>query len=168
MIMKKICMALLLAVMATTIKAQVTANVRVGWGYGSVIERTEWKEHGEGRNRGIACIIFQANFPFAKGSSFTFSPSVLSKITQDMGVLVPLQVGMKMPVVNNILFFPKIGTTLGYHNWDFRIGPSLALAFEMGHIVVSLDGYVSLGRENAYNNFNYYPFATTLSLGYKF
>ena len=100
MIMKKICMALLLAVMATTIKAQVTANVRVGGGVGTI---SHWEIYHN--STGVVSLALQANIPFTEGSSYTFSPSLffIATPTKDYyssscGFLAPLQVGKKISI----------------------------------------------------------------------
>lgn len=173
MIMKKIFVTMLLAFMATTINAQVTMNVRVG---GGVLNF----EDGDDEGKGIAgAFAFQTNIPFTKGSSYTISPSfwlLMTDDTSNLGILFPLQVGKKVRLSNRTLFFPKVGATLGYQDEAFNVGPSLALAIETGHFVVSLDAYTSLIKRNldVYYNNNYYynedysPSAASLTLGYKF
>lgn len=181
--MKKIFMTMLLAIMATTINAQVTMNVRVGGGFGTIYNAYSYGYHYLDDSKVIASLAFQANIPFSKGSSYTFSPSLFlignpnsDYFKYSRGLLVPLQVGKKILIATNTLFFPKLGATLGSQNHGFRIGPSLALAIEAGHFVVSLDAYISLkeGEEIDYDYYkgyyhNYYsPYAASLTLGYKF
>lgn len=166
--MKKIFMTMLLAIMATTINAQVTMNVRVGGGVSNY-----WDD---GEEIGFAgSFAFQTNIPFTQGSTFTFSPSLwlLTDGGEIMSVLFPLQVGKKVRLSNRTLFFPKVGATLGYQDEAFNIGPSLALAIETGHFVVSLDAYTSLIEKADYSYDlkyydNYSPYAASLTLGYKF
>ena len=156
--MKKIFVTMLLAFMATTINAQVTMNVRVGVGGVSTVYDAD--------NGDAVSFAFQTNIPFTKGSSYTISPSfwlLMADDTSNMGILFPLQVGKKVFISNRTFFYPKVGATLGYQNEGFNIGPSLALAIETGHFVVSLDAYLSLSNYD-----NYLPYAASLTLGYKF
>ena len=163
MIMKKIFVTMLLTFMANTINAQVTMNVRAG---GGVLN------FGEDDDFAVS-LAFQTNIPFTPGSTFTFSPSLWLLTTNDvenLGVLFPLQVGKKVRLSNRTLFFPKVGATLGYQDEVFTVGPSLALAIETGHFVVSLDAYTSLikGEIDHYPFDDYSPSAASLTLGYKF
>ena len=66
------------------------------------------------------------------------------------------------------LFFPKVGATLGCQDEAFNIGPSLALAIETGHFVVSLDAYISLIEQEVHYYKDFSPYAVSLTLGYKF
>ena len=172
--MKKIFMTMLLAIMATTINAQVTMNVRVGGGFGTYYPKDYGGWHEYDYNCGFVTMAFQANIPFSKGSSYTLSPSLFligapDRFSGTRGFLVPLQVGKKIPIATNTLFFPKLGATLGSQNNGFRIGPSLALAIETGHFVTSLDVYVSLKEEAkaewSESGPQFSPFAATLSFG---
>lgn len=173
-----------MVVTAVTMQAQITMNVRVGGGISNVT--------GVRHERVIdvaptVAFAFQTNIPVTFGSSYTFSPSLLCTVCPgkkgsdpltrrkgSFGILSLLQAGKKISITNRTLFFPKFGAAVGYQNDGLRIGPSLELAVETGHFVVSLDGYYSLRKEgcdyrssNGYED-DYNPYAASLTLGYKF
>lgn len=177
--MKKILLALVMAVSVISAKAQITMNVRAGGGY-----NTE-KLGGTG--------IFQVNVPFRDGSRWTFSPSlqvdIALKLDSESGsqnILLPLYLGHKMQIGDKLLFFPKIGPAVGYDTFSdfsaFNSGPSVELAFEYKHFVVAVNGYYSIKGVGRYDDSDYYYhgsytsrasdrpniYSASLTLGYKF
>lgn len=156
-------MALMMAALGA--KAQVTTNVRVGGGY----------------NTGAPCItgLFQANIPFQRGGKLTFSPSVEFDYSTHVdcdgtrNLMLPLQLGYKVPMGNNLLFFPKVGPAVGYDissGDGFNVGPAAEFAFEGTHFVVAIGGYYSV-KDVEYDDYYYdykTPFNISLTLGYKF
>lgn len=164
--MKKILLALVMAVSVISAKAQITMNVRAGGGY-----NTE-KLGGTG--------IFQVNVPFRDGSRWTFSPSLQLDLAIEpfcdegsQNVLLPLCLGYKMKLGNGLLF-PKLGPAVGYDVFSdsgFNVGISAEWAYEYKHFVVALNAYSSFTEVSRYSNcFDCWPKINTasLTLGYKF
>ena len=60
--MKKVLLALVMAVSVISAKAQTTMNVRAGYGYNT--------------DKDGVTGVFQVNMPFKMGSKWTFSPSL--------------------------------------------------------------------------------------------
>ena len=162
-------MAMALMMAALGAKAQVTTNVRVGCG---VITD----------NIGMTG-LFQVNFPFLTGGAFTFSPSLEmdwafgpSDWDEDItsrNLSLPLQLGYKVPIRGNLMFFPKVGPAVGYEFGDdvkdnFNIGPSVELAFENKHFVGAIRGYYSVKGVKDYFGDDYAPYSVTLNVGCKF
>ena len=129
--MKKVLLALVMAVSVISAKAQTTMNVRAGYGYNT--------------DKDGVTGVFQVNMPFKMGSKWTFSPS----LQLDMGfrpeggqgsqnILLPLCLGYKIKLGNGLLF-PKLGPAVGYDLFSsgkaFNFGPSVEFAFEYTHFV---------------------------------
>lgn len=178
--MKKVLLALVMAVSVISAKAQITMNVRAGGGYNTDYD-------------GVTG-IFQVNMPFETGGRWTFSPSLQLDMAigpyeneGSQNILVPLLFGYKTPIGDKLLFFPKIGPAVGYDIFSdfsaFNYGPSVELAFEYKHFVVAANGYFSIkevGRHEESGNYydGYYHtswdskfpniYSASLTLGYKF
>lgn len=178
--MKKVLLALVMAVIVISAKAQTTMNVRAGYGYNTDAE-------------GVTG-IFQVNMPFKTGSRWTFSPSLQLDMAIDpyenkgsQNILIPLFFGYKTPIGDKLLFFPKIGPAVGYDTFSessaFNYGPSVELAFEYKHFVVAANGYFSIkGVERYEDTGSFYDgyyhtslitkhpniYTASLTLGYKF
>lgn len=163
--MKKVLLALVMAVSVISAKAQITMNVRAGGGY-----NTE-KLGGTG--------IFQVNVPFRDGSRWTFSPSLQLDLAIEPfcdegshNILLPLCLGYKMKLGNG-LFFPKFGPAVGYDLFSygkaFNFGPSVEFAFEYKHFVAAVNAYYSI-PEVEHTTFYYETniYTASLTLGYKF
>lgn len=176
--MKKVLLALVMAVSVISAKAQTTMNVRAGYGNNTESENVTG--------------VFQVNMPFETGSKWTFSPSlqvdIALKLDCESGsqnILLPLYLGHKIQLGNG-LFFPKIGPALGYDTFSdfsaFNSGPSVELAFEYKHFVVAVNGYYSIKGVGRYEDSDYYNgesytsrvsdrpniYSASLTLGYKF
>ena len=169
--MKKVLLALVMAVSVISAKAQITMNVRAGGGYNTDYD-------------GVTG-IFQVNMPFETGGRWTFSPSLQLDMAigpyeneGSQNILVPLLFGYKTPIGDKLLFFPKIGPAVGYDIFSdfsaFNYGPSVELAFEYKHFVVAANGYYSVkgvGRfDESVKYCSMYPniYSASLTLGYKF
>ena len=175
--MKKVLLALVMAVSVISAKAQITMNVRAGGGFNTDEENVTG--------------IFQVNMPLETGSRWTFSPSLQLDMAIDpysnkgsQNILVPLLLGYKTQIGDELLFIPKIGPAVGYDTFSefsaFNYGPSVELAFEYKHFVVAANGYLSIkgvGRyddpDHYYDNTRRYPkhpniYTASLTLGYKF
>lgn len=164
--MKKVLLALVMAVSVISAKAQTTMNVRAGYGYNTDAD-------------GVTG-IFQVNMPFKTGSRWTFSPSLQLDMafTPDCGygsqnILLPLCLGYKIKLGNGLLF-PKLGPAVGYDVFSdsgFNVGLSAEWAYEYKHFVVALNAYSSFTEVSRYSNsFDCWPKINTasLTLGYKF
>lgn len=165
--MKKVLLALVMAVSVISAKAQTTMNVRAGYGYNTDAD-------------GVTG-IFQVNMPFKMGSKWTFSPSLQVDMAFDcdcesgsQNILLPLYLGHKMKLGNG-LFFPKIGPAVGYDIYTderaFNFGPSVELAFEYKHFVAAINAYCSVNEVERYDYYNYTGTNITtasLTLGYEF
>ena len=162
--MKKVLLALVVAVSVISAKAQTTMNVRAGFGYNT----------DEAEVTGV----FQVNMPFKMGSKWTFSPSLQVDMALEcdeesgsQNILLPLYLGHKMQLGNG-LFFPKIGPAVGYDIYTtsgFNYGPSVELAFEYKHFVVAANGYFSIKEVERDEKYSCFPISSTsLTVGYKF
>lgn len=164
--MKKVLLALVMAVSVISAKAQTTMNVRSGYGYNT--------------DKDGVTGVFQVNMPFKMGSKWTFSPS----LQLDMGfrpeggqgsqnILLPLCLGYKIKLGNGLLF-PKLGPAVGYDLFSsgkaFNFGPSVEFAFEYKHFVAAVNAYYSVNEVEHDNNYYAETNITTasLTLGYKF
>ena len=168
--MKKVLLALVMAVSVISAKAQTTMNVRAGGGINTDADGFTG--------------IFQVNMPFETGSKWTFSPSLQVDMALEnnceegsQNILLPLYLGHKMKLGNG-LFFPKIGPAVGYDIYSderaFNFGPSVEFAFEYKHFVAAINayysvievarGYYSGTSETAETNIT----TASLTLGYKF
>ena len=160
----------MIAFMAMSANAQVTWNVRAGAGVGSV-------DYGE---VDFALALFgQYNIPFGSNRRWTFSPTIqfAPVVNHNPQFALPLLVGHKIPFAHHYLFIPKIGPFIGYDdNGETAImfGPSIELACEIKHFVIALNGSLSI-TTSSYEDYrgyweshDFYPFNTTLSVGYKF
>lgn len=170
--MKKVLLALVMAVSVISAKAQTTMNVRAGYGNNTESENITG--------------VFQVNMPFETGSKWTFSPSlqvdIALKLDSESGsqnILLPLYLGHKMQIGDKLLFFPKIGPAVGYDIFSdfsaFNYGPSVELAFEYKHFVVAANGYFSIKEVGRYEESELYRdsmfpniYSASLTLGYKF
>ena len=170
--MKKLVLSFLLAIFAIGMNAQVTMNVRAGGG----MNTDDWGLTG----------LFQVNIPFSHASNFTFSPSIQANISLppdraeflgSQNILLPLDIGYKIPIGLNSVFFPKIGPAIGYDiasHSGFNIGPSVELTFEIKHFVFAVNGYYSIpegtrryergGNDSSEGN----VWNASLTFGYKF
>lgn len=164
--MKKFLVMIVLAISAINANAQVTWNVRGGLGihcnesiyYG-------WCD-GSYCSEGLG-ILVQANIPFVRGGSFTFSPS-LNMSGMETGLYAfPLNIGYKVNIGQRKLFYPKLGLMFGYTSGcecsEVAYGPSFDLAFELKHFVVGLTGGVNLGTDECMAGSHIF-----ITAGYKF
>ena len=164
--MKKVLLALVIAVSVISAKAQTTMNVRAGYGYNTDAD-------------GVTG-IFQVNMPFKTGNRWTFSPSLQLDMAIEpyenkgsQNILVPLLLGYKIKLGNGLLF-PKLGPAVGYDVFSdpgFNVGISEEWAYEYKHFVVALNAYSSFTEVSRYfKNFDCWPKINTASLtiGYKF
>lgn len=168
--MKKVLLALVMAVSVISAKAQITMNVRAGGGFNTRVESLTG--------------IFQVNMPLKMGSRWTFSPSLQVDMALNLdcesgsqNILLPLYLGHKIQLGNG-LFFPKIGPAVGYDVYSddraFNFGPSVEFAFEYKHFVAAINAYSSVIQvardyycgtfETAETNI----YSASLTLGYKF
>ena len=166
--MKKVLLALVMAVSVISAKAQTTMNVRAGGGY-----NTE-KLGGTG--------IFQVNVPFRDGSRWTFSPSLQLDMAHNpwddhgsQNILLPLCLGYKIKLGNGLLF-PKLGPAVGYDIFSdsgLNTGISAECAYEYKHFVVALNGYSSFDDVYRVPDWSVWDgylkiYSASLTLGYKF
>ncbi len=182
---------LFLAIIASfaSLNAQTTFNVRGGF---STITADYHGDMYAGANIG-----FQANIPINRNERWVVSPTLIaaSEFADTFQGSLSIFIGHKIRIANNALFIPKIGPMVGFEANDsrFMAGPSIDLAFEIKHFIVSLNGYYSLctsgskGEEPHYSSYynsltkqwvnskywtyydhTYHPSAISLSLGYKF
>lgn len=167
--MKKVLLALVMAVSVISAKAQTTMNVRAGYGYNTDAEGFTG--------------AFQVNMPLKMGSKWTFSPSLqvdmalrLNCEEGSQNILLPLYLGHKMKLGNG-LFFPKIGPAVGYDTYSdraFNYGPSVEFAFEYKHFVAAINAYssvIEVARDYYYGTSETAEtniYSASLTLGYKF
>lgn len=168
--MKKVLLALVMAVSVISAKAQTTMNVRAGYGYNTDAEGFTG--------------AFQVNMPLKMGSKWTFSPSLQVDMGFDcdcdrgsQNILLPLYLGHKMKLGNS-LFFPKIGPAVGYDIYSderaFNFGPSVELAFEYKHFVAAINAYssvIEVARDYYYGTSETAEtniYTASLTIGYKF
>ena len=156
--MKKLLICMVMATMAVCANAQITWNVRAGAGIQQALDyyyaETEFS----------SSLIIETNIPFAKSSSFTFSPAISAayNLEDDITASALLHFGYKIPIAQNTLFCPKIGPMIGFQSTgDFLFGPSIELPFEINRIVVAANANVSLVNDDAL-------FGAFLTVGYKF
>ena len=157
--MKKLFFCLVMALMAVCANAQVTWNVRAGVGV------QEFEGDYEKDSHGGWTVAVESNIPFKTGSSFTFSPSLsffmgIGEGSENMRITLPLHLGYKIFLSDNLIFFPKVGPAIAAGNY-FEYGPSLELPFEYKRLVITLQA-----QELISENHNY--LGAALTLGYKF
>ena len=163
--MKKVLLALVMAVSVISAKAQATMNIRAGGGINT-------------RKEGVTG-IFQVNMPFKTGSKWTFSPSLQLDMARkpyseygSQNILLPLYFGYKIKLGNSLLF-PKIGPAVGYDLFSsskaFNFGPSVEFAFEYKHFVAAINAYRSVNEvERGYYDDEANITTASFTLGYKF
>ena len=162
--MKKVLLALVMAVSVISSKAQTTMNVRAGGGINT-------------RREGVTGII-QVNMPFKTGSKWAFSPSLQLDMAHDawdeygsQNILLPLYFGYKIKLGNSLLF-PKIGPAVGYDLYSdesaFNYGPSVEFAFEYKHFVAAINAYRSVNEVERDYAASANITTASLTLGYKF
>jgi len=161
--MKKLLICMVMATMAVCANAQITWNVRAGAG----IQQAPDSDYDyETETEFSPSLIIETNIPFAKSSSFTFSPAVSAayNLDDDITASALLHFGYKIPIAQNTLFCPKIGPMLGFQSTegDFLFGPSIELPFEINRIVIAANANVSLADPD--ETF----FGAYLTVGYKF
>lgn len=163
--MKRILLALVMAVMTVGVNAQTTWNVRAGAGLSCDYN---------GDDAFAPSLSLQTNIPLSAASKYTVSPT-LTVATPDMDnvdIILPVYFGYKTILGSQTLFVPKIGPCVGYStaNGSFVAGPAVELAVEIKHFVIGVNGYYSLTKEYLdyyyYDEFNHY--GAFLTLGYKF
>lgn len=161
--MKRILLALVMAVMTVGVNAQTTWNVRAGAGLSN---------NHRGHDYLTPCLSLQTNIPLSAASKYTVSPT-LTVATPDMDVdiILPVYFGYKTILGNQALFVPKIGPCVGYStsNGSFVAGPAAELAVEIKHFVIGVNGYYSLTSDSYTDydsEFNHY--GAFFTLGYKF
>lgn len=168
--MKKVLLALVMAVSVISAKAQTTMNVRAGGGFNTDADGFTG--------------VFQVNMPLKMGSKWTFSPSLQVDMALEnnceegsQNILLPLYLGHKMKLGNG-LFFPKIGPAVGYDIYSddsaFNFGPSVEFAFEYKHFVAAINAYYSVIEveryyyDGTYGSADTNIYSASLTLGYKF
>lgn len=162
--MKRILLALVMAVMTVGVNAQITWNVRAGAGESC---------DSEGFGCFTPCLSLQTNIPLSAASKFAVSPT-LTVATPDMDVvniILPVYFGYKTILANQTLFVPKIGPCVGYltDNGSFVAGPAAELAVEIKHFVIGVNGYYSLtSTTDDGDKYEFNHYGTFLTLGYKF
>lgn len=162
--MKRILLALVMAVMTVGVNAQITWNVRAGAGESC---------DSEGFSCFTPCLSLQTNIPLSAASKFAVSPT-LTVATPDMDVvniILPVYFGYKTILANQTLFVPKIGPCVGYltDNGSFVAGPAAELAVEIKHFVIGVNGYYSLtSTTDDGDNYEFNHYGAFFTLGYKF
>ncbi|MGM9679550.1 MAG: hypothetical protein ACI3X7_07255 [Bacteroidaceae bacterium] len=176
--MKKILLSLVMVFLTISANSQVTWNVRAGGGQFDTEEcfmnysSYEYYYYYTYDWYSVPCaaMAVQVNIPFKLASKFTFSPTFMAACSYESRIEFPLYFGYKIPIVNQILFFPKIGPMFGYDvcKESFMIGPSIELAFEIKHFIVS--GNVSLDLvDPSFENEGGPPYiGGYATIGYKF
>lgn len=161
--MKRFFISVFVILVAVSIKAQTTYNVRVGGGLANV-KVHDYEDYDSSDHTAAAAISFQANVPFQRHSPLSFSPTLITAYVTDFDVVftVPLYIGYKKRIGDQKLFFPKIGPMVSFETYDgrFTVGPSVELAFELKHFVVAINGYMGLLSTGTGGAF--------LTMGYKF
>lgn len=171
--MKRIFFISMFAILATcSVNAQATFNVRAG-----VCLHQSADEHDEVMGGGQ--FVFQSNIPFGVNQDWTFSPALEVKVqfaqSEEVHLVLPLQLGHKFVMGHRNLFIPKVGLALGFASGRESaaiVGPNMELAFEFGHFIVAVDGYYSINKpDDTVSGFTYEhknPFSAGISFGYKF
>ncbi len=165
--MKKYLVILVLALCAAVqSNAQTTWNVRAGGGLFSYAFEEDWDYYSE---TGFGLMVsLETNIPFAKGSQWCISPSIIVAADLDYRELsLPMHVGYKIPVGDSGMFIPKVGPFVGYMyvpyiNDDGPVifGPSVELAYEYKHFITALNASLDVIETIGPHVF--------LSIGYKF
>ena len=169
--MRRIFFISLFAILATcSVNAQVTFNVRAG--------ACVYLSADDSDTMGGGQFVFQSNIPFGDKQDWTFSPTieVKSKFSENVHLVLPLQLGHKFSMGHRTLLIPKVGIALGYNFGDDApiVGPSIEFAFEIGHFIVAIDGYYSIARRSGFSphwgfDHNYRNVNSAgISFGYKF
>lgn len=162
--MKRILLALVMAVMTVGVNAQTTWNVRAGAGL---------SVNHVGDSYFTPSLSLQTNIPLSAASKYVVSPT-LTVATPDMDVdiILPIYFGYKTKLGSQTFFVPKIGPCVGISTADgnFIAGPAAELAVEIKHFVIGVNGYYSLTKDDYYDlyyeEFNHY--GAFFTLGYKF
>ena len=164
--MKKLFLCMVVALMAMGASAQVTWNLKAG--LGALFEYNDKVGAYFTENAAV-----QANIPLmGKTKPLTFSPSLEieymdTEYDSYANFNLPLHLGYKFYIADAAILFPKIGPMVGVaigEDADLMVGPSAELAFEIKHLVISLNGYY-----NAIQN-KHFGVAGGLfaNIGYKF
>lgn len=160
--MKKFLIILFLAFCAAVqSNAQMTWNVRAGGGLVSSVYEDYWDYYSECSFGPM--VSLETNIPFAKGSQWCISPSII--VASDMEYVelsLPILMGYKLPVGNSGLFIPKVGPFVGYVDDEDPVifGPSVELAYEFKHFITALNASLDVIESIGPHVF--------LSIGYKF
>lgn len=162
--MKKFLIILFLAFCAAVqSNAQMTWNVRAGGGLVYPVYEDYWDYYSECRFGSM--VFLETNIPFAKGSQWCISPSIIvGSDRNDHDVMsLPILMGYKLPVGNSGLFIPKVGPFVGFIDDEDPVlfGPSVELAYEYKHFITALNASLDLLGCIS-------PPHVFLSIGYKF
>ncbi len=163
--MKRILLALVMAVMAVGVNAQTTWNVRGGVGI-SVNSNSDAFL--------TPSLLVQTNIPLANAGKYIVSPTLaVAAPDMDIDIILPIYFGYKTLLGNQTLLVPKIGPCVGYSttNGSFMAGPAVEVAIEVKHFAVGINAYYSLTTD--YQTYQYYSdkfnhYGAFLTLGYKF
>lgn len=159
--MKKFLIILFLAFCAAVqSNAQMTWNVRAGGGLFTYCY-DYWDDETE---IGFGPMVsLETNIPFAKGSQWCISPSIIVASDLEFSELsLPIHVGYKIPVGDSGIFIPKVGPFVGYEDGGENVlfGPSVELAYEHKHFITALNA--------AFDAVAVIGPCIFLSIGYKF
>ena len=162
--MRKVLVAIALALLPAFAGAQTTWNVRGGVS----LNISEMEPAIE--------LIGEFNTPFQKGERWTFSQSVHAFLPcpELSGITANSYVGYRCPIKKRVLFYPKVGFGFGYlTGWNcggFVVGPSVELAFEIKHFIVAANFmYSPLGIHGYYDDDVYNTsMPISMTFGYKF
>lgn len=167
--MKKLFLCLAITLMAIGANAQTTWNVRVGGGVSSYIidDYGYYYDNSDTWIGGSFMFAVEANMPLKKASSYTFSPSLMFLIGEELPTMaLPLHFGYKKVMDSGLILFPKVGPVLGLNfggHEGFIAGPSVELAVEKKCFVAALNGYYALTDVEEGTRGGIF-----LSVGYKF
>lgn len=159
--MKKALFTVLLLCSALSASAQAKYSIRAG-----IMGVSNLNRYGEVDWDFMFNI--NSNIRMARGSKWIFSPGATFNANYesgDFGVCVPLQVGYTGRVTSKMFFIPKVGLSAGYM-YDFVIGPTFELGFEMRHFTFGFDGFFSVTEVEWRECYN--PMAIHFNLGYVF
>lgn len=156
--MRKVLLSLLFVFATINVSAQVTYNLRAG--YGGVAFDTSKYDYGDTFVEHGLSTGFQANIPINYDNTLTFSPTLLLTLSDEVYASIPLYLGYKVPIGYRTIFFPKIGPVAHYGH-DRGVGVSTELSFERKHLVFVANYSFIGGRKGDTNSVN-------ITLGYKF
>lgn len=160
--MKRILLALVMAVMTVGVNAQTTWNVRAGAGLSN---------NHRGHDYLTPCLSLQTNIPLSAASKYTVSPTLtVAAPDMDVDIILPVYFGYKILLDSQTFLVPKIGPYVGCAttNGSFIAGPAAELAVEIKHFVIGVNGYYSLTNDIDEGDWDFNHYGAFFILGYKF